>query len=452
MSAPARTALLNASRPAARRALPRNARVPVRGYATAGENAQQQAASSHLVSGLAGGGLVLGALYGYYRWSGAAEAVDSARAIKGSAAAAKEKLADVAPGSASEALALIKSVAKSYASAIPGGAYAIDRTFSEIEKFAEEHGEAASKIIKETYADVEEAAKSGKDASEGIIKALQVAGEKVQKLVGEQAAQGWEGLQKKYPQLAEQLGEGGKELKELTEKHGPEAQQILTDFYQKGASIVGSSKSGFNAETYEKVKQLLEEKRKEVATFSQKAGKDAWSSASKAAGPALDKLPDVKEQIEKNLDKVSGYVGEDRIKVVKDVYSQLSKIADGEGSTEEKAKKAKALVEEKLGESSTFAKLGIDKANDLASQGRKWLESATGLGGLSKVFEEVDLASLKKVASEKGDDGKKILEEAYADIKDVLEKHGKRAKQLAEEGKDDAKSAATKGEKKEEKK
>ncbi|GAA6018873.1 hypothetical protein JCM10207_000270 [Rhodosporidiobolus poonsookiae] len=435
----ATASFLNASRPAARRALPRNARVPQRGYAT---EAPKSYDSSHLVSGLLGGGLVLGGVYGYYKYSGADKVVSAASAVSSSAQAAKDKLADVAPGSTKEAIALAKSVAKSYAAAIPGGAYAVDRGFREIEQFVDQYGEQATKIVQETYKDVEQAAKSGKDASEGIVNALKVAGDKIQKLVGEEAAKGWEKLGEKYPELKNQLGEQGEELKKLSEKHGPEAQQLLTDFYQKGSKIV--AEGGLNAKTFESIKSLLAEKKDELASFSQKAGRDAWESAAKSAGPALEKMPDVKEAFEKNLSKVEGYVGEDRVKVVKDLYSEVSKIASGEGSVEEKTKKAKELVEEKLGESSEFAKLGLSKANDLASQGKKWLESTTGLGGLSKIFEEVDLKALKKVAEERGDDGKKILEDTYKEIKEVLQKRSQDAKKLAGEAKDEAKQEAKK--------
>lgn len=61
--------------------------------------------------------------------------------------------------------------------------------------------------------------------------------------------------------------------------------------------------------------QLLEQKKEEISKFSQKAGKDAWESSSKAASPYLEKMPDVKQLVDDNLSKVSGYVGEDRVKV-----------------------------------------------------------------------------------------------------------------------------------------
>ncbi|GAA5891261.1 hypothetical protein JCM6882_004639 [Rhodosporidiobolus microsporus] len=439
----ARTAFINAARPAARQALPRNARVPVRSYSTA--NPQQGSPSSHLASGLLGGGVVLGGVYAYYKYTGADKVVSTAQSVSQTAKAAKDKLADAAPGSTKEALALAKSVAKSYAAAIPGGAYAIDRGFKELEDFVEKNGEAAEKLIKDTYADVAKAAKSGDNAGEAVVNALKEAGVKVQKLVGEEASKGWEKLGEKFPELKKNLGEQGQELQELAEKHGPEAQQIVTDFYQKASKLV--AEGGFNAKTFEQAKKLLEEKKDELASFSQKAGRDAWDSAAKAAGPALDKMPDAKEALEQSLGKVEGYVGEDRVKAVKDLYAEISKIGSGEGSVEEKTKKAKDLIEEKVGKSSQFVALGLGtaagKAGDIASAGKKWLdEQVPGLSGISKIFDEVDLAALKEVASKRGDEGKKLLDSTYAEIKEVLAKKSEEAKKLAEKSKEDAKDAS----------
>ncbi|POY72565.1 hypothetical protein BMF94_4392 [Rhodotorula taiwanensis] len=443
MQAPAtRSALLAAARPAARRSLPRP-QAYRRAYATVQETripGQAGNASSHLMSGLLGGGVVLAGLYGYYRYSGAKEAVDTARAVSNSAKQAKEKIADLSPSSTKEALGLAKSLAKSYASAIPGGAVMIDQGFNQLESFIDTHGERAAQVVKETYADIEKAAKEGGDKGEAIMKALQEAASKVQNLVGEEAGKGWQALGEKYPELQKTLGGQGEELKKLADKHGPEAQRIASDFYSQSVKLVSSG--GFNAETYEGVKKLLQQKKDELAKFSHKAGRDAWDASAKAAGPVLDKMPDVKEALDKNLSKVEGYLGEDRVKIVKELYAELEKIGKSDKSVEEKTKLAKDLVQDKLGDSSQFKTLGFatEKASDLADQGKQWLEQQIpGLGGLSKVLQDTDLKALRDVASKRGDDGKKILEETYDQIKDVLAKQSDKAKKLGEQAAQDAK-------------
>lgn len=376
--------------------------------------------------------------YGYYRYSGAKEAVDTARTVSNSAKQAKDKIAELSPSSTKEALGLAKSLAKSYASAIPGGAVLIDQGFTQLENFIDTHGERAAQVVKETYADIEKAASEGGDKGEAVMKALQEAANKVQNLVGEEASKGWQVLGEKYPELQKSLGSQGEELKKLADKQcvlpslelyllsdfcraktdpafdaticsGPEAQRIATDFYSQSVKLV--STGGFNAETYESVKKLLQEKKDQLAKFSQKAGRDAWDASAKAAGPVLDKMPDVKEALDKNLGKVEGYLGEDRVKVsyssllgkglstgsdmfhgptqiVKEVYAELEKIGKSDKSVEDKTKAAKQLVQDKLGDSSQFKSLGFatEKASDLADSGRKWLEEQVpGLGGLTKV-------------------------------------------------------------------
>ncbi|GAA5902699.1 hypothetical protein JCM8208_007044 [Rhodotorula glutinis] len=445
MSAPARTAFLNASRPAARRALPRPQAYRRAGYNTAAQPGAAAAApnSSHLVSGLLGGGVVLGGLYAYYSYSGAKDVVDTARSVSGSAKAAKDKVADLSPSSAKEALGLAKSVAKSYAAAIPGGAVVIDQGFDRLESFLDEHGEKAAQVVKETYADISEAAKGGKDAQDKILKALTSAADKVQKLVGEEAEQGWAKLGEKYPELQKTLGDQGVEFKKLADKHGPEAQRLTSDFYQQSVAIV--SKGGLNAETYEAVKKLLTEKKNELSKFSVKAGQDAWNASANAAAPVLDKMPDVKEALDKNLSKIEGYVGEDRIKIVKELYAELEKIGKSNKSVEDKTKAAKDLVQDKLGDSSQFKALGLDKVTDLAGEGRKWLDSVVpGMSGLTKVFEDADLKALRDLASKRGDDAQQILEETYGEIKEILKKQSEKAAKVAGETKEEAKSAATK--------
>ncbi|BGP23115.1 hypothetical protein Rt10032_c23g6651 [Rhodotorula toruloides] len=442
MQAPATRFAAAAARPAARRALPRP-QAYRRTYATAQEASTAGTAGSHFGSALLGGGVVLGGLYAWYSMSGAKTAVDTARSVSHTATAAKDKLKDVAPNNAKEALNLAKSVAKSYASAIPGGAVLIDQGFDQLESFVDTHGEKAAQIVKDTYADIEKAAKGGKDSGDQIMRALQEAGNKIQALVGEEASKGWKALGAKYPELQKSLGSQGDELKKLTDKHGPEAQRIATDFYAQATKIV--SQGGLNAETYDAVKKLLAEKKDELAQFSQKAGRDAWDASAKAAGPVLDKMPDVKEALDKNLSKLEGYVGEDRVKIVKELYSELEKIGKSDKSVEEKTKAAKQLVQDKLGDSSQFKALGLgmDKIEDLASQGSKWLDSQVpGLSGLTKVFQETDLKALKDLASKRSDDAEKILNETYDQIKEILQKQADKAKKLGEETKEDAKKQA----------
>lgn len=119
--------------------------------------------------------------------------------------------------SGKEAIKLAKSIAKTYAAAIPGGAYAIDQGFDQLESFVETHGEKAQELVTSTWNDIQKASAGGKDSGEQIMKALQAAGGKMQDLIGEEASKGWNLLGDKYPELKNTLGGEAEEFKKLAD-------------------------------------------------------------------------------------------------------------------------------------------------------------------------------------------------------------------------------------------
>lgn len=155
--------------------------------------------------------------YGYYHYSGTAAVVSTTRQAIDAAKSAKDKVASSTP-SPSEALGLVRSIAKSYASAIPGASGAVDASFDQLEKLAEQHGEKVSEVIKQTYQDVVKASDGGKDAGEKIVKALTEAVSKVQQLIGEEGGKAFEGLKEKFPEVGKALGGEFEELQKLSEK------------------------------------------------------------------------------------------------------------------------------------------------------------------------------------------------------------------------------------------
>ncbi|ORY57128.1 hypothetical protein BCR35DRAFT_309715 [Leucosporidium creatinivorum] len=403
--------------------------------------AAQPANSSHLVSGLAGGGLVLGVLYGYYHYSGTAKVVSTSRQAIDAAKSAKDKVASSTP-SPKEALGLVRSIAKSYAAAIPGAAGAVDASFDQLEQLAEKHGDKVSEVVKQTYDDVVKASEGGKDAGEKIVKALAEAVGKVQKLVGEEGGKAFDLLKEKFPEVGKALGGEFEELQKLSEKHGPEASRIASSFYDDASKIV--SEGGVNAKTLESVKDLLAKKTKEIKDFSQKAGKDAWEASAKKAGPLLDKMPDVKKLVDENVGKLEGVVGEDRVKVVKDLYAELEKIGKSGKSVDDMTKEAKKLVEEKVGSLDELKKKASDAGSEAASSAAKYAGAIPGLGELSKALEGTDLKVFKELAEKHGEKGQEILNSTYDEIKQILQKKAEEAKKVAGDAKDDAKKEAKK--------
>lgn len=94
---------------------------------------------------------------------------------------------------------------------------------------------------------------------------------------------------------------------------GPEARRIALDAYSQASSLV--AKGGINAKTLEAIKKLVTEKTDEVSKLAKESGSEAWEASAKAAGPWLEKMPSMRKVVEESLGKVSGLVGEERVKV-----------------------------------------------------------------------------------------------------------------------------------------
>lgn len=99
---------------------------------------------------------------------------------------------------------------------------------------------------------------------------------------------------------------------DLSDHSGPQAKKIASDAFNQSQKLIKDG--GLNAETYKAVKELVESKRKEIAELAKTSGSDAWEAAAKTASPFLDKVPDVKELVEKHTDSLKGLVGEDNVK------------------------------------------------------------------------------------------------------------------------------------------
>lgn len=155
--------------------------------------------------------------YGYYHYSGTAAVVKTARSTIATATSAKDSLFSATP-STKEALGLLRSAAKTYAVAIPGAGLALDKTFDQLERLGEEHGDEVIKVVKKTLDDIKAASLSGKDGGEKIMKSLGEAVDRLSKAAGSEGGKVWETLVEKYPDVGKALGSGGEELQKLGEK------------------------------------------------------------------------------------------------------------------------------------------------------------------------------------------------------------------------------------------
>ena len=102
-----------------------------------------------------------------------------------------------------------------------------------------------------------------------------------------------------------------------------------------------------------------------------------------------------------------------RVKVVKDLYAQLEKLAKSGKSPEDMATEAKKIVEEKVGSLNELKKKAKDVAGGSSSSLLTAASAIPGLSGLGKILGGEELAHLKEVAEKHGGDAEKILESTY---------------------------------------
>merc|ERR1712098_462438 len=150
----------------ATRAVARSARTPLRAsrqvrFQTTNQQAAKAGGPSGLVGGLAGGGLVFLAGYGYYYFSGAKTIVNAASTSKAQLQKLTQGIQDSAP-EPNEALKWLRSTTSQYAAFIPGAKPYVDSAFNDLDKVQAKHGDEVDKawsILEKTMSQLGELAK-----------------------------------------------------------------------------------------------------------------------------------------------------------------------------------------------------------------------------------------------------------------------------------------------------
>jgi len=373
--------------------------------------------------------------YGAYHFSGVKTAVNTVSSAKSSLESAKNQMAKATPDP-KVAIGWLKSVANSYAGAIPGGAFLLDQTFDQLEKLADTHGDEVKKILNDSYAEIQKVVSEakGKDVGDQVTIVIQKAVGQMQKLTGNVSENYLQPLLEKSPNLKKALQGSEQQLQQLAAKHGPKAQKIVDDTLKQINEI---SNKGLNGETIAKIVSLVQTKTKEVAALAQDASKDAYADLSSSVEPLMNSMPDVKKMLDDNVDKLKAVIGDKGVDQVRGLYKELEdlqKSSKGKDATQ-LAKEAKELISSKMG----------DLQNSLPSSGAAASAAAgavSSIPGLSTLMKDLpDFQELHQAAEKHGDKGQDLLKSTYAELKEVLEKKGKEAKKLAGEAKEDVKKS-----------
>ncbi|KAI0825536.1 hypothetical protein BC629DRAFT_1256457, partial [Irpex lacteus] len=373
---------------------------------------------THLAAGLGGGVAVLLGAYGYYHFSGAKTAVDSAKSAHTYFQQTKASIAQNAPKSPNEVLQWLRSVAKSYAGVVPGASSYVDSTFDSLDELHDTHGEELEKILQGAYDDVKAILKDVKENEQVDAKTagrlVSVLGKRVGELneLGKKAGGDvFAKLEEKFPEAAKSIGSSYADLKGLAQRGGPEAKKLAEESIAQIQDILKTGVKGSNPqEAWTKARDLVQEK-------SQKLKELVWDKAAEEA----KENPEV-------------------VKLLKENRETFVKEGVSVASLREVLDRVRAAVKEggKVGE---LGELVRGKAREGQERGweslQEWVKVVPG--GDEVRMSDVDIQALVKLSQSKSGEAKQLAEETYREILGVLKEKAGKAKKIADEGVDEAK-------------
>lgn len=357
--------------------------------------------SGALVGGLAGGLVAFGVGYGFYHFSGAKAAVNTASDMKKYYEDAKSKLAEKTP-EPKEALKYIRSLSQSYAAFIPGAKPVLDAAFDDLDKVSAKHGDKVDKLVTDTYHQLKDVSKDGLSL-ETATKAWSVLEKKFEEIKSLAKDVGGDILSQ-HPELKDKVGGKMDDLKSMADQYGPDAKKQYDEVYKKVQDIAAK---GLSAGSLAEVTKLVNDKYSEL----KKKGEEAYSAGfEKSVTPLLEKYPEAKKFVESNKDALKS------------------------GNIEELISSVKKAVDSKdLGALQEY----VDKAKSAASKSGFDLEKyfhgiPSGSEIISKIME------IKNAAEKHGDEAKELSEKTFNEIKEILSKRATEAGKIAEKAKKDA--------------
>ncbi|KAG8707955.1 hypothetical protein FRC08_000195 [Ceratobasidium sp. 394] len=441
MSASRTLAMRSAAR-AQLRAAPRTRAPGVRFNST--QSGKTSVDQSHLVSGLVGGGVVLVGGYLWYQFSGLKTAVDTSKRISSTITSAKNQAVQSLP-EPNEAVQYLRRVAKSYTVFVPGAAEHIDSVFDTIDELHDAHRDEVDKIINGAYTDIKKIVNQRKsmdlDSAFAILGILRQRLGEFATFAGNLSSDAMTPILDKHPKLRDSLGGSWDELKSLANRHGPEVKKLYDDTANKISDTVKSQ--GMTAFSLASIVQIVREKADEAKQLAERGAKDAWERARKQAGPALDKMPDVKKVLDENASMLMSVGGGGLAAMggsnVKEIWDRVKQVAEAKGGVDQKkVEELRQFIQDKVNQ----AKKGGGGVVDKLVEGGGFENIVKMIPGGQEALESTpNLKDLFKVAQSKSGDAQKLTQETYDDILKVLKDKAKKAKHIAESAADEAKQS-----------
>ncbi|THH32506.1 hypothetical protein EUX98_g1698 [Antrodiella citrinella] len=398
--------------------------------------------ATHVAAGVAGGTVVILGAYGYYHFSGAKKAIDAAKATKTYLEQTTQAIKEKAPKNPNEAVAFLRSVAKSYLGVVPGASAYVDTTFDSLEELQETHGEEANKILTETYNEVQAIVKDtkGKGADLETAKRLwEVLGKSVMELQGLSKKAGVDAfskLEEKHPQVAKTLGSGYRNLKELADKSGPEAKKVFEDTTQQ---LKGMFSKGFSPDVLNEARDLVQSKSTQIREAAQQTSQKAWDASLRRSSSYLEKLPEIKQLLSDHAPKfvAAGISSSDD---TNEVFDKVKEVAEekNESKRKERIKELKTFIQHKVEDLEEHGRGSVERGWESLQE---WVKVVPG--GSEAIENAPDMKVFVQLSQQKSEEAKQLAKETYDDVLKVLEEKAKKARGLVDETKEEAKEKSS---------
>lgn len=361
--------------------------------------------SGAVAGGLTGGAIALILGYSWYHISGTKSIVDSARSTKQYIDDSFKQATEKAP-KPSEAVQWLRETVTGYTKLIPGANQYVDKAFQDIERLEGKHRSEVEKIAKDAYDELKGVTQAG--VSVVTVTQAWAVLQKALKRIGDLAGDAADDVLNNHPELKEKIGGKYKQLKQYGEQFGPEAKKQVEETWKQVQDIV---KGGLSNENLQKVQKLVQEKTEELKEYGDKA----WDEGMKKVKPVLDKHPELREQVEKNKDKL--------------LQGDLGKLWDKvqEASKSGNADDVKKFVQEQ-----------ISKGEKAAGESGGGIEQLLGVIPGGKDLGP-KLKQLQELGEKHGKEAEKLVKEAIDDIKKVLDKKVEEGQELKEKAEKDVK-------------
>lgn len=354
-----------------------------------------------LTGGLVGGSAVFLLGYVWYQFSGLPYIAQTASQTKKYYDSVTKKIQEKAP-EPNEALQWLRETVTSYTRVIPGASQYVDTAFNDIDKVREKHSGEVDQIVRETYNDLKDVTKKGVsfDTVTQAWEILQHAMTRIASLSGSAA----QDILDNHPYVKSQVGPQVQQLQQMRDQYGPEAQQMIDETWKQVQDIL---KGGLTFQTVARIQQLVQEKTEQVKKY----GDQAWQKGLEQVKPMLDKNPQLKELVENNkssllqgdLSQLWEKVKSGNVDDLKSFVEQQGQKFQGGGGG------GSGMLEQALGMIPGGKELG-PKLQQLQELSQKHGKEAEDL--VKSAIEDV-----KKVLSQKVEEGQKLKDKAVKDAK-----------------------------------